>query len=514
MYMVRPAHIRPSPQPRPPTSKKPKHKPNRIAEGPVQATLSRSPVTDAPNIPFIVSAHTALNDELGTVVEGVKVDVYLAPMNGTSLANCSASERAAVAAQRCTVVSGSPSVPAEVAACTLQLPCQADLVLRACAVSFANGTAIKGGIGGKPPCSETPIGRNTSAWAASPWAFQPALQLLPDRVNHTLGSTAVLSFATPPYAGTTTGVLVWGNADEQRTKVLTKLSPGPNRVTVGPLGDECRAGCKVALVLAVGRRAVDGARSKAELPAVPISKLFDPYSPCTLSDSLELKVLGENSRMAVTVEVEGPGGRKTREGNVSVAVPLGQAEVTVAVKDPDTGAPAAGAQVTVVVVDRAILDLMPYDVKVSLICSGGSEPSQIPPASTNPPAPILHCSPARTLTWPHPLPTTTAPYPLITRNHQDLPTAVQPSADLYLSIKDINVNRASREALNITFAALSRRLLAEPWLPFDTTVNPSRVRADRLDRGWWLSCCMQSYGALPTTERLNHQHHHPCLAPI
>lgn len=320
-------------------------KPHSISEGPVRAEVDRSPVTDAPGIPFIVAARTYLNDDTSTQVEGVKVEVSLAPANATSLANCSAEQRAAVAAQRCTVVSGAPPVPAGAGAstaCTLTLPCEADLMIRACAFAFTNGTAIKGGLGGKPPCSQSPIGRNASTWAKSPWSFQPQLQLLKDRVNYTLGSNATISFSTPPYAGTMSGFLIWGDKDTQMSRSIPKIPAGPNRVEIGPLGDECRGGCKVALVLSAGRRGSDAA--KALVPKVKKSKLFDPLGPHTMSDSVDLTILGDN-RLSVDVRVEGDAGLRTRQGNVSVAAPLGGATVTVKVTDADGGAPAAGAQV-------------------------------------------------------------------------------------------------------------------------------------------------------------------------
>lgn len=91
----------------------------RLAEGPVRSTVARSPATDTPGIPFVVSAATFLNDEADTAVEGVTVEVSLAPANTTSLQNCSAEQRAALEKQRCTVVSGRPPVAPGGGACTI-----------------------------------------------------------------------------------------------------------------------------------------------------------------------------------------------------------------------------------------------------------------------------------------------------------------------------------------------------------------------------------------------------------
>lgn len=308
----------------------------------MRSTVERSPTTDVPGVPFIVSASTFFNDAADTALEGVSVEVSLAPANATSLANCSASERAALERQRCTVVSGAPAVGAGGKACSMSIPCAADLLLRACALSYANGTKVKGGLGGRPPCSQTPIGRNTTAWATGPWSFQPAFTLLKDRANYTLGSTATLSFSVPAYAGATSGVVFWGNGAGRRSRALPKLAPGPNAVTIGPLGDECRGGCKAAVILSAGR---NGAKAAAgQLPRVPTSKLFDPLAPYTLSDTVELAVLGDN-RLDVAVEVEGDEGLRTRVGNTSVATPFGGTTIMVDVRDADGGKPAAGAQV-------------------------------------------------------------------------------------------------------------------------------------------------------------------------
>jgi len=73
------------------------------------------------------------------------------------------------------------------------MPCAANYKLVACALSFANGTAVKGA-DGKGSCSETPLGSNGTAWKNQPWANLPSLGLLKDRQNYTVGSTATLAW--------------------------------------------------------------------------------------------------------------------------------------------------------------------------------------------------------------------------------------------------------------------------------------------------------------------------------
>jgi hypothetical protein len=329
-----------------------------LAEGPVRATLRRSPYTDIPGIPFIVAADTNLENEDRTRIEGVTVDVSLEPARPDALANCSTAERAALVRQRCRVVSGEPPVRAQVggggdSACTITLPCAADLLLRACSVSFINGTKIRGGLGGgRPPCSETHIGRSAAAWVESPVISQPLVPALLDRENYTLGSTAVLSFATPPHIGRTAGLVVWGNTAEWRHKLLEDVAPGPHRIELGPLGAECRGGCKAALILAVGRRAAPAAG--AALLGIPVGKLFSALGPYTMSDAVTIKIVRSEARLDVSVSVA-----------PAVIPPAGDARITVEVKSE--GLLAAGAQVAVMVVDRAILDLMPYKLKVSFV---------------------------------------------------------------------------------------------------------------------------------------------------
>lgn len=184
-----------------------------IANGPVKVELSRSPMTDVPGMPFIMSASTSLNNKDQTQLEGVKVEIYLKPNETNSLENCSATQQEQLKSQRCQVMSG---IAADTP-CTLTIPCAADLKLVACPISFANGTKVKG-LDGQPGCSETPIGRNTTDWQTNPWSINPDLGLLKDRQNYTVGSTATFSFVNA-YWRPATGLLVWGNSKLMKQKV-------------------------------------------------------------------------------------------------------------------------------------------------------------------------------------------------------------------------------------------------------------------------------------------------------
>eukprot|EP00878_Enallax_costatus_P031560 GHUV01034518.1.p1 GENE.GHUV01034518.1~~GHUV01034518.1.p1 ORF type:complete len:251 (-),score=39.71 GHUV01034518.1:30-782(-) len=197
-----------------------------IANGPVKVELSRSPMTDVPGVPFIMSAQTWLNNKDQTQLEGVKVDIYLKPNQTNSLENCTAAQQEQVKSQRCQVISG---IAADTP-CSLTIPCAANLKLVACPISFANGTKIKG-LEGQPGCSEAPIGRNTTDWQANPWSINPDLGLLKDRQNYTVGSTATFSFVNA-YWRPATGLLVWGNSRLMKQKVRGFSNPQGHRATM------------------------------------------------------------------------------------------------------------------------------------------------------------------------------------------------------------------------------------------------------------------------------------------
>ena len=275
----------------------------RLEQGPVRSILDRSPVSEVPGVPFTVSAQTYLNDEISTQIEGVKVEVSLHPFNGSkSIANCSAEQVASVAKQSCTVTSGRE--PGQ-APCMIMLPCAGDFVLRGCAASFANGTAVKGAKG-QAPCSESRLGRNTTAWVNNPWSLFPDLHLLKSQANQTQGSTAKLYYVNP-YWGPAQGLIVWGNEGGMKMKSLGAVKPGPQRVSI-KIGDECTGNCKVALLLSVARQPkkaglLPGAAPVPGQELVPKSKLFDPLAPHVQSSIISLNVVQDN-RLLVKVSQE------------------------------------------------------------------------------------------------------------------------------------------------------------------------------------------------------------------
>ncbi|KAF8063719.1 hypothetical protein HT031_003574 [Scenedesmus sp. PABB004] len=400
---------------------------------------------------------------------GVDVDVTLSAANGSaSLANCSAAARAALAAQRCVIRSGDAAGPG---ACQLALPCAGEFELRGCVAGSVAGSC------GRP----LRLGHNASWWAASPWSTPPRLNLLADRPNVTLGGEVALSVQNP-WWGPTSGLLVWGNAAKRVVRQLPQIPPGASTVTVSGIGEECVGSCRFVLLLAVARAAPpagasaaaqlgrfvggaqapdarpagggvrirlalprlglgarfasaggasgaalgDGAEGFA-LPDVPTSKLFDPLAPRTVSAELQL---AGPPPPALAVGVAVAGQSKAADGTAVVEPKSGRAELSVRVRDA-AGRPVAGAEVTLLVVDRAILDLVPYPL-------------------------------------------------------QNVSVALAPDLGASFSVTDVNDLRVTRAAINATFSALQRRLRLDAWLPADTGVSPaSPYVPDDGDGGRW-----------------------------
>eukprot|EP00775_Hariotina_reticulata_P009988 gene9988-10143_t len=351
----------------------------RIENGSVRVRVTRSPTTDLPGVPFIMSAQTLLNNEDLTQLEGVTVEVSLQPNDTRSLENCSAAAAALVAQQRCRIISGKLITTNP---CIITMPCAADYKLVACALTFENGSAVVGA-GSKGACSETPLGRNTTAWQNQPWSKLPSFVLLKDRQNYTVGSTATLAWANP-YWRPATGFLMWGNGRKQQQKLLSNVPIGPGSTTITVDSDY------------VTLNVVEDNRLNVSVKVVPAESANVGMPPGLFAAA-----------------------HKTPDGRVvQVMRSNTEAEIEVKVTDFHTGKPAADAEVTVVVVDEAILSLRPY-----------------------------------------PLP--------------DVAADIVSYPDVSSFIKEINDMRASRANINITFSTLERRLALDPWLPLVTTITPS-----------------------------------------
>ncbi|WIA22673.1 hypothetical protein OEZ86_009641 [Tetradesmus obliquus] len=337
----------------------------KITDGPVRVELQRNLLTDVPGIKFGVKADAFSNDD-DSPIKGAVVEVTLSAANGTaSLTNCSTQQLALLTQQRCSIPAGHASAALQ---CQLSLPCMGEFILKGC----VNGS-----------CSEAMrIGRNASFWKASPWSAPPQLNLLPDRQNVTVGGALNLAVQNP-WWGPTSALLVWGNAVKREVRVLPQIPPGPSTIAINGLGEETVS----AEVVLSGPQA-------------------------------------EGLRVAAAVE----GQAKTADGLTVLAPKSGKGAIKVSVKD-SAGAAVPGAEVTLLVVDKAILDLMPYAL-------------------------------------------------------QDVSAAIAPDLSTYFTLTDLNSLRTSRAAINATFAALQRRLTKlDPWLPVDTQVTPGGFYPLASDQG-------------------------------
>ncbi|KAG2491821.1 hypothetical protein HYH03_009778 [Edaphochlamys debaryana] len=307
----------------------------------------------------------------------------------------------------CTIQSGSGFS----SDCLLALPCVGRFLVEACADVPASkedgagttpGVQKTGGGGGVSPktghdgatqrvCGRLQLGRNASEWAQRLWSAHDAPSLTADRPSYSLGDSPVLTLHSPwPRASL---LLLVGGPRGLRSSVVQELPAGGlASLPLGPLTpDVCTGGCSVAALLSVPRTAPGdypgghpaaaprGAESQARGTTVPYSALFDPLAPHSHVMYLSLDVQ-PNNELAVQIAVRATAsGSKTASGSGSAVhdvaggelvtvEPGGQAEITVSVAQPSSGGgpspggPAAGVEVTVYVVDKAFLDLMPYDL--------------------------------------------------------------------------------------------------------------------------------------------------------
>jgi len=213
-----------------------------------------------------------------------------------------------------------------------------------------------------------------------------------------------------PWWGPTSAMVIWGNAIARKTLMLEKVAAGPSTIKLGAVGEECRGGCRVVVVMSVSRP--DAAPKN--LPPVKISALFDPAAPHVQSGSVDVKIKQDT---ALKVSISGTKGSGAKDK--LVVAPESSSSITVKVLLPDGKTAASGAQVTLVGVDKALLDLLPYPL-------------------------------------------------------QDVNAALQPSLTQSIDVQNFNRLRVAPGAINATYTALRRRLLQlDPFLPADTQIQPS-----------------------------------------
>jgi len=394
----------------------------RIAPAPLRLELRRSLETELPGVAFGVAVDVFSNVD-GGAVPGARVRVSLAPAANASV------DAACAAASKDAACDDLPAGFGGYAACQLALPCVGEFELRACVAAAAEG----GGGGDEQPaaCTTLPLGRNATSWERAPWQAHDAPPLLVDDARVLAPGDTARAVLQNPWAGAS-GLLLWGPADGALSRsVRAELgAPGLATLDFGPLGPECAAGCSVALVVSVPRAAAgEGEKAAAVAPrGVRVSALFDPAAPHVHSAQLALRVdparrlsvaLSSPSASAPAPAPEARAAAGGAPAPLAVAQPGDVVPLAAAVTRGGAGGgggPAA-AEVIFIAVDRALLDLLP-----------------------------------------HPPP--------------DVAGAMAPRLDAYFGFAGTEGLRVSPAAVDAVFAALLRRLRADPWAPVDASVQP------------------------------------------
>ncbi|KAG2494914.1 hypothetical protein HYH03_006849 [Edaphochlamys debaryana] len=311
-----------------------------IADGPAKVTLERSLATSLPGTAFSVSA-TLVSNVDGQPLRRLPVAVTLKPH---------ASGAACATTASCSVRSGDPFS----AACQLALPCVGHFELEACATVPGTGGATE------QVCGRSAVlGKNATEWTAAPLMADDQPFLTADEPSYAAGDVATLTFQNPyPSARV---LLLWGNDYGLRSQALPAgpgVPQGLVSLSVGPLGPECLGGCTVTAVLDAPR-APPSALPLPPADQLRVSKLYDPRGPRSHAMSLQLSVVAANS-LAVEAKVAAAGGSSIKDvdGTTVLAVEPGtETQITVSVDGVSKP-----VEVTLYAVDKAFLDLLPYDL--------------------------------------------------------------------------------------------------------------------------------------------------------
>ncbi|GFH15937.1 predicted protein, partial [Haematococcus lacustris] len=216
-------------------------------------------------------------------------------------ANCSTSAA-------CNTSSGSPAE-----ACQLMLPCTGKFELQACTTDEQQG-------GGVPACANVTLGHTWEYWTTHPLLAHDTPTLTANATSYAPGAVAGLSFQNPwPNAS---ALMVWGNDLSSLSKQLSQVPSGLVTLAL-PLGPD---------------------------------RLFDPTAPHMLRLSVDLTVQ-ENRDLEVKLTIGQAGNSSTTGQAQTIVAPGAQTNISVAVSRQ--GQSVADAEVTLVAVDKAVLDLLP-----------------------------------------------------------------------------------------------------------------------------------------------------------
>eukprot|EP01052_Picozoa_sp_SAG31_P019631 SAG31_NODE_1440_length_8331_cov_4.818270_5_plen_1231_part_01 len=216
--------------------------------------------------------------------------------------------------------------------CPLALPDVGKYALVGCAVDPT----------GRSVCSAAVLGQTREDWENNPLhTLNSAIAFVPNKQTYQVGETAALQFFNPYEAGAR-AMVRWGNKLSKQTAVQSFDSSGLQTVELR-LGDECRGGCHVMIVLTAPMQP-----ASLRMPVqVPTSPLFDWHAPQVTVAHHVLAVPSDENQLTVDVTVDD-----------AVQRPGSAAGFTVTLRDP-AGNPVAG-QVAAFAVDSAFLDLKPH----------------------------------------------------------------------------------------------------------------------------------------------------------
>eukprot|EP00798_Chlamydomonas_sp_ICE-L_P016462 gene16462-22683_t len=351
--------------------------------------------TILPGLIFSVQAY--LNDfESGGPVKGTPVRVTL-NLNGSETGSDSLAG-ACTREASCEIGSGE----SDIAGCQLLLPCMGHYVLEACTADSGETVCDKMYVGKnesewatEPLATHTSfqmmyVGKNESEWATEPLATHTSFQMVVDKPAYSIGDDMVLTFWN--YWSGASVMIMWGNDNGMRRSISHFLPSGVTNLSVliglpsgvtnlsVLIGQECTGGCTLMALLSVPRL---GSSDFAPATLVPSSKLFDPLAPHQGSWSTHVSII-EDRTLDVSISIQSSalsmeGNTLDRTLDVSVSIQssalsmdgntlvLGPGqEFTITADVAFSGKPVPDAEVTVLVVDKAWIDLLPYPLRPEL----------------------------------------------------------------------------------------------------------------------------------------------------
>ena len=223
------------------------------------------------------------------------------------------------------------------AGCGLQLPALGKFLLCVCTLDAPGGK--------RHLCTAKVVGRTEAEWRE-----HPLTEYLQRAIAPTLESKELSPGDSPaimlhnPLASPLRALIAWGNRLGRRVQVTGPLGPGPQRVSLPAIGDECLGSCDISITLVAGT-------DPSRVLLVPRSLFFDARAPMRARFLLTLTVPRPSSEaVSLSIALDEP-----------VVTPAAKTGFTLRLTDAN-GAPLSGA-VCVIAVDKAMLSLRPHPMQ-------------------------------------------------------------------------------------------------------------------------------------------------------